>query len=141
MSLALYPGLKEGSPAPNLGSFIFNGTPQSTPDMQYGNPGIPNHGVFDTYFMTYPFKFNSSNQVGEYNTQDNPGQFCDYLPGTGLYYAAFDFDTTDLSNDVTIHFDLFKNNNVFAPFLTTPKVILLLKESPNPRPCCYLALG
>ena len=103
------------------------------------NPGTPDHGVFDTYFNTYPFKFNSSNQIGEYNTQDNPGQFSDYLPGTGLYYAAFNFDTTNLSGDVTMHFDLYKDNNVFAPFSHDAQSDLLLGESPNPRPCCSSA--
>jgi hypothetical protein len=115
LSLALYPGPAQISSTPDFGSFTINGATQSTQDMTYGNPGLPDHGVFDTYFLRYQFNFNSNNQVGIYNTQDSPGQFSSH-PGTGLYYAKFDFDTTNLSEGVTIHFDLFKDNKVFAPF-------------------------
>ncbi len=108
--------------------------------MEYGNPGIPDHGVFDTYFMSYPFKFDSNNQVGSYNTQDNPGQFSDYLPGTGLYCAAFNFDTTNLSGDVTIHFDLY-NNEVFAPFSHDAQSDPPPEGVPEPGTLLFFSLG
>ncbi|MBI4766717.1 MAG: choice-of-anchor N protein [Deltaproteobacteria bacterium] len=116
LSIALYPGLEGASPVPDYGSFSLNGTVKNTQDMRYGDPGLPGHGVFDTYFLTYEFNFNPHDQAGVYNTQDKPGQFSSFSTSTGLYFAAFTIDTTDLSNDVTLHFDLFKNDKVFAPF-------------------------
>jgi hypothetical protein len=116
ISMALFPQIPLTSPSPNFGSFIFEGqTIDVIGDMMYGNPGIPSHGVYDTYYKLYEFKFNANNQVGIYNTQDYPGQFTNFYPGAGLYYASFAVDTTNLSDAVSIHFDLF-NKNTEAPF-------------------------
>lgn len=116
ISLALFPHIPLTSPDLDFGSLTFNGEIiDVTKDMLYGNPGIPSHGVFDTYYTVRNFKFNSKNQVGKYNTQDNPGQFDKFYPGTGLYFAAFNVDTTNLSDAVSIHFDLFSDSK-FAPF-------------------------
>ena len=116
LSIALYPGLGQTNPAPDYGTFSIGGKNYQTQDLAYGNPGLSDHGVFDTYFLTYDFKFNPENHSGLYNTQDNPGHFADYASGTGLYFAAFSIDTTGLSNDVSLHFDLFNDNGAFAPF-------------------------
>ena len=116
ISLALFPQIPQNSLTLNFGSFIFAGqTINVTSDMIYGNPGIPSHDVFDTYYTERSFTFNTQNQVNKYNTQDSPGQFEAYYPGTGMYYAAFSVDTTNLSDTVSIHFDLFSKNK-FAPF-------------------------
>ncbi len=115
LSISLYPRSIE-SPPPNFGSFIFNGLTYSDPQaLQYGNPGLPDHGVFDTYFLTYEFNFNQLEQVGVYNVQDNPGQFGNFSSGSGLYYAAFNIDTTNLNHNIALHFDLY-NDEKFAPF-------------------------
>ncbi|NCO60263.1 MAG: hypothetical protein COZ70_03910 [Deltaproteobacteria bacterium CG_4_8_14_3_um_filter_51_11] len=116
ISMAVFPQLSQISPSPYLGSFTFaDKTIQVTQDMTYGNPGLPPHDVFDTYYTLHTFNFNEQNQVGVYNTQDNPGEFESFLSGTGLYYAAFRVDTTKLSDDISIHFDLF-NLTTNAPF-------------------------
>lgn len=116
ISMALYPRIPLTTPSPNFGSFTFMGqTIDVVGDMEYGNPGIPEHGVFDTYYVLYRFNFNADNRVGPYNVQINPGQFANYYPGNGFYYASFSVDTTNLSDDVSIHFDLF-NNKTKAPF-------------------------
>ncbi len=115
LSIALYPGPEQISPVPNFGSFTINGMSRGAQDMSYGNPGLSDHGVFDTYFLIYEFNFKADDQAGVYNTQDNPGQFSNFSSGSGLYSAAFNLDTTNLSDGVTIHFDLYNNDKV-APF-------------------------
>lgn len=118
ISMALYPQSPETSQPPSYGSFMFDGkTINVTANMNtYGMPvGLTPHGVFDTYYLLHPFKFVETNTVGAYDTQDNPGQFGDFYPGAGLYYAAFAVDVTNLSDKVSIHFDLF-SENAKAPF-------------------------
>ncbi|MDP1992751.1 MAG: choice-of-anchor N protein [Syntrophales bacterium] len=117
ISMALYPHVSQSSTS-DYGSFLFDGkTINVTEDMNpYGMPvGLTPHGVFDTYYILHPFTFVATNTVGIYNTQDNPGQFDDFHPGAGLYYAAFAVDVTNLSDKVSIHFDLF-SKNAKAPF-------------------------
>jgi hypothetical protein len=114
ISIALYPNLSQTPPLTDIGSFTFAGqTIDAVGDMRYGNPGIPSHGVFDTYYALQEFRFNSANQVAVYNTQENPGAA--FTAGTGLYYAAFAVDTTQLNDAYSLHFDLF-NKKVNAPF-------------------------
>ena len=121
LSMALF--LRDGQSPPDssVGSFSFThdggtlNTINVPGNMTLGNPGIPSHSVFPTYYSLKPFQFSESNTVGKYNTQDNPGQFDTFSGGTGMYYAAFVFDTTNLSDNYSIHFDLF-NDNTKAPF-------------------------
>ncbi len=115
ISMALYPSNPLTLPSPDFGSFMFAGqTIHVSEGMAYGNPGIPAHGVFDTYYFVHTFKFDDDNHVAVYNVQDNPG--ANFSAGTGLYYAAFSVDTSSLSDDFSIHFDLYKDNKTFAPF-------------------------
>lgn len=111
LSMALFP--RTASPG-DPGSFIFNGrTINVTTDMLYGNPGLPAHDIFQTNYLLYGFNFNPQNTVGKYNVQDSPGGFGQ--PGTGLYYTAFNVDTSGLGNGLSVHFDLF-NSETKAPF-------------------------
>ena len=81
-----------------------------------GNPlplGQP-HGVFDTWYEEYSFKFDGT-QVGAYNVQDDAG---DPPSGSDFYAAYFDYDFTSLIADgYKIHFDLYNTETrEFAPF-------------------------
>ena len=117
ISMALYPSIL--NPNGLLGtedSFIFGGeTIEITGNMEYGSPDIPGHGVFPTWYTVRSFTFDSENNVGEYNSEDNTGEFLTFAEGTGLYFAAFDVDTSGLNDSFSIHFDLY-NDNTFAPF-------------------------
>lgn len=144
VSAALIP--KQGNTVPKLdfGSFDYgSGGPMTTikvtQGMLYGNPPIEanlshdggdlgRHGIFPTYFNEFGFKFSSTNQISEYNTQDRATEG-ESIPksGSGMYYKAFTFDMSKLDVGYGIHFDLYnetsrtKSSNdiditAFAPF-------------------------
>jgi hypothetical protein len=141
ISMALYPQIPLTSPSPNFGSFTFAGQIiDVSEDMVYGNPGIPSHGVFDTYYALIEFNFNPANKVGLYNTKDKPGQFDNFYPGTGLYYASFAVDTTNLSDAVSIHFDLF-NERTKAPFSHDADAQSDPPQIPEPTTMLLLGFG
>lgn len=149
VSMAVEPMIESSA---TLGSFNFNeaapgsssNTIDVTTDMVYGVPPIenivslqgwdtgdlPKHGMFPTYFYEYEFGFNDLYRINAYNTQDraiSDGLISLTYDGAGatMYYAAFNVDTTNLSNDYVIHFDLYntalkKGGDIdvtqFAPF-------------------------
>jgi hypothetical protein len=139
LSAALVP--RTGPDQVELGSFNFNGTDiRATGEMVYGVPpletitslqgwdsgDLAKHGIFNTFFSEFEFQFSNNNGVTQYNTQTraiNGGA----IPtgGTGMYFAAFNVDTTNLASGYSIHFDLYntklKGNldtdvTQFAPF-------------------------
>lgn len=156
ISAAVVP--KTGPDSQYLGSFVFDGTTVNvTQDMTYGippletvitqlkDPGdLPPHGIYYTYFEEFGFKFNQSQQISPYNTQDraiNGGSIP--TTGTGMYYVSFQVNVSGLANGYIIHFDLYNtkiksNGDVdvtwFAPFSHDA-------ESKVPEPASLLLLG
>ena len=63
-----------------------------------------------TYFIERSFSFSALNQSGEFNTAENPA--FGPQPGTGMYFAKFDIDVTNLSGDYAIHFDLYNTKPI-----------------------------
>lgn len=150
----------------SLGSFRFDAQAINvTADMTYGVPpleaiaslqgwdphDLSQHGMFPTYFAEHEFGFSDLVFTNSYNTQDRAmsGDPVDLTySGTGdrMYYVAFDVDTTSLSSDYVIHFDLYntalkKGGDIdvtqFAPFSHDA-------ESTNtsvPEPSLALLLG
>lgn len=156
ISAAVVP--QTGPGGQNLGSFVFDGTTVNvTQDMTYGIPPIetvatqlkdqgdlPPHGIYYTYFEEFGFRFNSSQQIHPYNTQDRAIDGGE-IPstGTGMYYVAFQVDVSGLEPGYIIHFDLYNtkircNGDVdvswFAPFSHDA-------ESRVPEPSSLLLLG
>lgn len=103
----------------NLGSFTFNGqTIDVTGDMVYGVPplettstqlsdqsDLPKHGIFYTYFTEFAFQFTGTQTTLPYNTQTSTGS--GPSAGDGMYWIAFNVDTSLLNPDYQIHFDLY----------------------------------
>lgn len=120
LSMAITPQVS--TPA-DLGSFTYNGTTVNvTSGMDYGVPPIdaysagadsgdlPTHGIYPTYYKEVGFSFNSSinpsaGVSAKFDTQLNPGS--GPQAGSGMYYASFDIDTTNLADGYAIHFDLY----------------------------------
>lgn len=119
----------------HVGTFVFDGQAIITDDMTYGlppleqilakDPGdLPKHDIFLTYFSEFEFQF-TDGQVSEYNTQDR-AKLGGIIPttGTGMYFMAFNVDTSGLAPGYEIHFDLYntkvKSGDIdvtqFAPF-------------------------
>ena len=132
--------------ATDLGTFTFDGTTYNvTADMifgvppvpEHGNGFLPSHGIYDTYYLEYTFNFNASDEVGTYDTQLETGDFSNYYPGTGSYYAAFTVDASGLVDPYNIHFDL-ANDETFAPFSHDAQTG---PNAPIPEPATMLLLG
>jgi len=110
-----------------------------TADMTYGVPpletvtalqgwdsgDLPKHGIYSTFFEEFGFSFTgtpgtnsgtvngsdvygySTGTSGGYNTQDFTG--IGPKTGTGMFYAAFTVDTSNLAVGTEIHFDLYNS--------------------------------
>ena len=125
LAIALTP--KVDDPTVDLGSFVFNGTTYNVPtDLTYGTPPDENvkkelatHGIYDTFYLQYEFKLDSTQRSNAYNVQDDPGSLDPSANGQ-LYYMDFLVDVTNLSKDYGLHFDMYtldKNGIAqFAPF-------------------------
>ena len=159
LSMALSPQV---SATTNLGSFTVNGnTINATSDMVYGTPpldstlfsdpgDLSSHGMFPTYFTQMGFMFNSTNQSGIFNTQDNPS----FGPqsGSGMYFQRFDINVSGLTNGFAVHFDLYNTRlctrrnctpgdidvDQFAPFSHDAESIT---NVPEPNTLILLGLG
>jgi len=114
VSAAISPGVSQ--PGGNFGSFTVNGqTINATSGMTYGTPPIEDfaqlqghdsgdlsqHGIYPTYFTEFAFQFSAGSTTPTYNTATGQDQ-----PGTS-YRRTFQIDTSNLSPQYVIHFDLY----------------------------------
>lgn len=159
VSVALAP---QTSVSGNYGSFSYNTgggatVVNATSNMTYGRPPLEGalatsdagdlapHGIYDTYFYEIPFYFALTNTASVVNVEDNAG-LGPVTSGTGMYYAAFNFDASALADGFDLHFDLYNEQmrngdidiNNFAPFshdaATTTKV-------PEPEMLALFGIG
>ena len=109
--------------ATDIGSFVYQGTTvNATTDMVYGQPPIetlgdhggdlPGHGVYDTYFKEFAFTFNGALTTA-INVENTVGTTPVATPDGTMYYMAFQIDTSNLSPDYQVHFDLYSKNDDF----------------------------
>jgi hypothetical protein len=166
VSIALSPQV---GPAPaNLGSFAFGQTGSvttynATSNLTYGTPPIEylaatfdpgdlaKHGIYDTYFAEFSFKFSPLDTATTYNTANNPGGPTANAAG-GSFYASFVGNSTLLASAYNLHFDLYdeiaarcaKNQTCtdtdiehFAPFSHDAQT----QRVPEPSAAMFLLLG
>lgn len=133
-----------GSAGANLGTYAVDDQVfEVTQDMTYGVPPLEDivrlqgwdsgdlakHGIFPTFFNEFEFSFDPANQITKYNTQDRAISGADinltHNSNGGMYYMAFEIDTSNLSPEYVMHFDLYntalkKGGDIdvtqFAPF-------------------------
>jgi hypothetical protein len=96
----------------NLGSFIFDGTTVNvTSDMTLGNPGLPPHGVYNTYYKQFSFTFNSSHTIIPYDGSLDAGHPASHVSSSGSgSYNQFSIDLSGLSENVEVWFDFYHKN-------------------------------
>ena len=140
-----------GSSAGDYGSFVFAGTTINvTQDMIYGTPpadaysqahDLQSHSIYDTWYREFDFAFNSQNMAVAYNAQDVPGGLVT-TDSSDFYYNAFAVNISDLTPDLSVHFDLYSrdargNITEFAPFSHDAQS----QSAPVPEPASMLLLG
>ncbi|HXU51790.1 MAG TPA: choice-of-anchor N protein [Casimicrobiaceae bacterium] len=94
----------------DAGSFKFNNTTYNvTSDLTWGTPGaLPVHSAFPTWYGVLPFHFSSSDQTTSFNTQTTtPSSISGGCTSNCLFFSDFAVDTSLLSSNYLVHFDLF----------------------------------
>ncbi len=105
-------GAGEDYDGSDFGSFDLGGTSYGFSDLAWGTPAdadgteLPGHGIFDAWYATIEFTFDSNNTAGTYNVEDDPDGFAIDASGETLY-EMFSLDTTNLNETLGLHFDLF----------------------------------
>ena len=150
-------------PGANLGTFTFNGTKiRATQDMVYGvapvetflggvatsdTGDMAQHNVYNTYFKQFSFTFNSAQKAVAYDTQTQPSVMQPTPSSTGgMYYMAFQVDTSNLDKDFAVHFDIYSTKQSgsdldidrYAPFTHD---VQSLNGGGVPEPTSLLLLG
>lgn len=121
----------------DLGSFTFAGTEYDvTGELIPGNPPVeilpsgqnhdagdlPPHGIFPTYFMEYSFKFDDGHRSNPYNAQLSPGLGPSPDDNGGMYFHAFEIDTSSIKYPYVVHFDLYNTEKLSVTEEETNKV-------------------
>ncbi len=155
---------KVAPPGANLGSFSFNNTTvRATQDMVYGVPPVERylgniattdpgdlakHDIYDTYFKEFSFKFTSAQRATSYDVQTSASNAPTPTANGGMYYMAFQVDTSMLNPNYAIHFDMYSETlksgndwdiNKFAPFSHDAQSAY--GGAPVPEPASLLLLG
>jgi hypothetical protein len=161
LSISLTPAA--GPSAADLGSFRLGGTTiAATRDMRFGVPPLelgsaigadPGDlaGHAPTFFTEQAFHFSFFRQSARYDTALHAGS--GPQAGWGMFYAAFELDTSGLAPGVGLHFDLYSTRrgrgdvdiDRFAPFShdagTTPVAVAANVARPVPEPAAAAVFG
>jgi hypothetical protein len=116
LSIGVTPKL--GFPGGSLGAFDISYTDNTgfhsdtidvTSEMTYGNPGIPSHGFFDTYYIEFAFVFDPDNVVPlAFNVEDP----LETNANVTMYYQ--EFALANYPDPDMFHVDLYNKDDVFA---------------------------
>ena len=124
--------LNSGAP-PALPSVSDDSSALAPTGWVLGNPGLPSHGVYDTWYTTVAFSFSSTDAFGVFDVQ--PGNPFDPKPG---YRDNFLFN---LAAGYSYNFDLIDlTTGEFAPFSHGAQVIQP-PAPPVPEPASLALLG
>jgi hypothetical protein len=106
----------------NLGSFVFDGTTVNvTSGMTLGNPGLPPHGVYNTYYKEFSFTFNSSHKITPYDVASDAGHPASHVNSNGSgFYNQFSIDLSGLSDNVEVWFNFYHRNTSGAVDANAP---------------------
>ncbi len=93
------------------GSFTFDGTPVNVTSGMSGpgNPGLPPHGVYNTYYELFSFTL-PAQYTPSYDTsgsQHGPATTSSTYSSGDLQYDSFTVDVTGLSHNYALWFDVY----------------------------------
>ena len=126
----------------DLGSFSFAKRKDIsiTEDLILGNPPVDTltaghdpgdlqpHGIFPTYFMEYSFRFDKDHRAIPYNTQNQPGLGPAEDVNGGMYFHAFEVDTSSVDYPYVVHFDLYNTETLSVTEEKTNKICTYNKK-------------
>ena len=99
------------------GSIMINNTQVDASDFTPGQPsGLAPHGIFPAPYYEVDFKFSTANRIAKYDTAEITGNPAGMIDSNGEnVYQMFSIDTSGLTSNSSLHFDLYGNGR-FAPY-------------------------
>ena len=127
----------------------YGNPPHYEANQSYDTGDLLPHGIFDTYFKEFKFVFSEGRQISAYDTAAR-AKTGGSIPttGSGMYWASFQVDTSQLLPGNAIHFDIYtlyidpvygQSVDYYAPFSYDAQSL----DPPNgvPEPSTIMLFG